>query len=508
LNSSTSSSDNRFPAFLRRWLLVSLGAIGATAAVSMLVDPLGMSPLKVQIPGLNELKPLKATRDRQVKPFELVYMRPDRVIVGSSRTKQSMDPALFPGRTYNGAMDNLGDPKEIAYWVDFIVENVPSVKRIDIEVIPTAILGNIDVELDNKFDWSIMLSNFVSSALSIDALSYSLNTVKANLRGKADRMGSAGFYPLAAPPSNFSVANAVNFAISTGSVRSRGSWKQAISRFSSVMDNCGRHQVDCRFFISPLHADVLYGLSYSGTWDDFINMKKMLAEIGPTYDFAYFSPEAEERVNPPVYWWEAFHYSPALGAKIAEGLMDRGDFGRRLTPENASAELARQTAELAAWEKTHPMARSRYDAALRTFSTPPKSIAYGAATSTLTVDDIAYDVQPVECGAADFVGESTADIFVTGWAEVPGNGRAADGVVLLNGSNFAFSAPNLPRPELDRDIASPIHYSGFFASLTKSEFPVGSKIRLFALDDSKRAACMLPIAAPNPALVTASVHKS
>ena len=87
-----------------------------------------------------------------------------------------------------------------------------------------------------------------------------------------------------------------------------------------MIANCHLHQVECRFFVSPLHADVLYAMYHLGLWPELENLKRGLAELAPTYDFTRYNHLIEERSGPVVYWPEAFHFSRALGELMARAM--------------------------------------------------------------------------------------------------------------------------------------------------------------------------------------------
>ena len=123
--------------------------------------------------------------------------------------------------------------------------------------------------------------------------------------------------------------------------------------------------MECRFFVSPLHADVLYALYYLGLWPEFEKLKRELAKLGPTYDFTRYNHLIDERTRPVVHWPEAFHFSPALGELIVKAMTGGrtaempDNFGVVLDPSNIETSLAAWREERDKWIAQHPDAVER-----------------------------------------------------------------------------------------------------------------------------------------------------
>ena len=120
-------------------------------------------------------------------------------------------------------------------------------------------------------------------------------------RGHSRRRASAddGFAPIPLAPHHFSVRNVFNFVLHTGLLQRGGRVSlPMIAAAREMIATCDRYQVDCRFFISPLHADVLFAMYHLGLWPEMENLKRGLAELAPTYDFTRYNPLIEERAGP------------------------------------------------------------------------------------------------------------------------------------------------------------------------------------------------------------------
>ena len=132
-----------------------------------------------------------------------------------------------------------------------------------------------------------------------------------------------------------------------------------------MIEDCNRHQVECRFFVSPLHADVLLAAYHLGLWPELEKVKRGLAELAPTYDFTRYIRLIEERTGPVVYWPEAFHFSAALGELMARAMTDLrtadmpANFGVVLDSRNVDSSLAAWREERDQWVAQHPESVAR-----------------------------------------------------------------------------------------------------------------------------------------------------
>ena len=170
-----------------------------------------------------------------------------------------------------------------------------------------------------------------------------------------------GFAPIALAPHHFSVRNVFNFVLHTGFMeRGGGLFPATLVAAREMIAECELHKVDCRFFLSPLHADVLLAMYHLGLWSEVEKLKRGLAELAPTYDFTRYNQLIEERSGPVVYWPEAFHFSAALGELVVRAMtgMRTADmpqnFGVVLDSKNIEANLTAWREERDVWIAQHP----------------------------------------------------------------------------------------------------------------------------------------------------------
>jgi hypothetical protein len=375
----------RFSRYLAMMASTWVVAAATVAGFTLLVDAIGISPVPVAIAGFNAWKPLRQDYDWIVKRYDVGRKQPATIFMGSSRIKQTIDPGLLAGTkfapAYNGGLNGSANLAETrAYLLDYL-ETDKNLHRVFIEVFipslftirqPQRLLSraNITRPAITKFGIADDIADLTSVFFSMGGLTSAIRTVAANRKHEnlpaAASSADDGFVPVALAPHHFSVRNVLNFVIYTEFLR-RGERlsQRMVAAAKEMIAHCRSQGVDCRFFLSPLHADVLFAAYHLNLWPELEKMKRALAGLAPTYDFTRYSPLLDERVGPVVYWPEAFHFSPALGELVARAMTDLrtpdmpANFGAILQLENIDANLAAWREERDSWIAQHPHALER-----------------------------------------------------------------------------------------------------------------------------------------------------
>jgi hypothetical protein len=351
------------------WIMASVALVTFTGVI----DSLGISPIRVTIKQLNELKPLRQNQDRQVKPYEGWRLQPRTIFLGSSRAKQSIDPKLLENTqyapAYNSGLDGAMDFGEFRDFVEHFLRVDRNLRTIFIEIFPTALIGT-PIKPAFGFGVERYANDFVSVFMSWNGVRYALRTIVYNTASSVDATSKAitlsvtsardGFEPVVAGTHHFSIKNIPNAILYLkifGQPPNIDS--KVFTDAAEIIRMCKSYSVDCRFFISPLHADVLLAMKHLGIWPQLEALKSGLARLAPTYDFARFNELMDERIGPVVYWPEAFHYSPALGALTVKAMTGQrtkdmpDNFGRLLDSGNIESEIIASRHELDEWARNH-----------------------------------------------------------------------------------------------------------------------------------------------------------
>jgi hypothetical protein len=359
------------------WMLGEAAVVG----FNLLIDPLGISPLRILVPGINTVKPMRGENDSLVKRYDVDRLQPRTIFIGSSRVKQSIDPTLLAGTrfapAYNAGFDNGANLGDIESFLEHDIEVDKNLKYVFLEAFITALISARTVNPVNHDGIAHYLDDWISLLNSYAGIDYSLQTISANSQKGTtppDLRSDDGFEPIPLAPHHFSVKNIANFATYSDVMPlDKTMSPEVIPAARRIVDLCRSRGVECRFFISPLHADVLYGLYYRGVWDQAERVKRGLAAIAPVWDFTRYNALIEERSGPVVYWPEAFHYSPALGTLMVAAIAGRrtpdmpSNFGVVLDAGNVESEIAAGRAERDDWILQHRIIVDRYREAASNF---------------------------------------------------------------------------------------------------------------------------------------------
>jgi hypothetical protein len=390
----------------KRYLAV-MGATSVAAAVlvagfNLLVDPIGISPIRIAIAGFNEWKPLRRDYDRLVKPYDVARSQPRTIFIGSSRIKQTIDPRLLASTefapAYNAGINGSADYEELNSYLQYYIRADKELRHVFIEAFASAMFSaepgartGTPLKPMMRLGLKEYVTDFGSVFFSVNGLNSAIRSAWMNRRRARDHWvvpprGSweDGFAPVALQSDHRSVRNVFNFVLHNAVFDStvRLDPRIAVAAQAMIAD-CQSQEVECRFFLSPLHADVLYALYHLNLWPEVEKLKRTLAALAPTYDFTRYNHLIDERTGPVVYWPEAFHFAPALGNLMAEAMTGvrtasmPENFGVILDAANIEANLAAWREERDSWIARHPDSVQRMRKAQENFR---NGVSFGAVT--------------------------------------------------------------------------------------------------------------------------------
>ena len=119
--------------YLRKVFLCVFFWMTLTILSVALVDPFGVSPLRISIDGHNRLKPMRLDRDRQIKPIEVWQRQPKSLFMGTSRIHQAIDPITMAGTKYGPAYNASvpgGELGELVESIRLYLWLAPSIEHI------------------------------------------------------------------------------------------------------------------------------------------------------------------------------------------------------------------------------------------------------------------------------------------------------------------------------------------------------------------------------------------
>lgn len=193
-------------------------AAALVAGFNLLVDPIGISPIRIAIAGFNEWKPLRQDYDRIVKPYDVRRSHPRTIFIGSSRIKQTIDPKLLAGTpfapAYNAGINGSADYEELNSYLQYYISADKNLRHVFIEAFASAMFSAeqsprmvTSLKPMIQFGLEDYIADFGSVFFSLSGLNSSVRTAWLNRRRARDHWvlpggGSweDGFAPVALQP--------------------------------------------------------------------------------------------------------------------------------------------------------------------------------------------------------------------------------------------------------------------------------------------------------------------
>ena len=349
--------------FLTSFLLGLAGSFGLVLAITMTVDPYGLSPLHPDLGEVNAMRLERRQLDRMIKPLEAIERQPKTLLIGTSRVRQGFDPDDFAGTAFAPVYNlgiNFSSLTESIVLLDAILPFLPSVRRIVFEFnfvhyyFP-AVPKNLPA------DWTDLLHDAATAFLSMDALAASLRTVLGNLNyfGFSLHIETDG---MMVPVPNMIPGDIENFY--TNVVAPGRRWtagpqqREMLGRLRAICDD---HGIDCIFAVLPyLPADLAY-YDMIGNWPALVASKRDVMQDFPVLDLTMYNRITTEPLSGQMqYWTDVNHFTPLVGSYIADRLAGREtpevpeNFGVWLSPESFEARMAEWHDGLMAWKAANP----------------------------------------------------------------------------------------------------------------------------------------------------------
>ena len=329
------------------------------------VDPLftWSTPLEV---GYNFYKPAQKTTERVFKPFQYRAMQPEAVMFGSSRVNYIM-PATWPGvdddKVFNYGINAAHIPEEAAFFHSALGTHEPRIISIGLDMLQFSAYLN---KFQTGFSWqrlhmvrwspvTAFLQNLADTVVSFDALSHSLETVKANGELKAEKhlfhrgwntLGNKRHYRLGE-------YKRVLWKFSHGTYRKYQFSEANYALYQEMAEAAQQTDAELYIYINPIHCDFLATIYLTGKWEEFEDFKRRMVAVSPVWDFNYVNTVTRSRDN----FIDPSHFLPRIGERmkrIMTGKEPPADFAFILDKENLEERLRQQRAAIEDWMKNHP----------------------------------------------------------------------------------------------------------------------------------------------------------
>jgi hypothetical protein len=350
-----------------RALAASLAAwLGLFLLVTWTVDPYGVSPLRLSVQGINQLKPKRMNIDRVIKPYEVWRYQPRTVFLGTSRPHQSLDPAELSGTrfapAYNASMPAASVDMTAAYLRQYLRLD-PNLRTVIIELfLPTFIGAPKDPPPGT---WSELLNNTVTLFASADTLWASLCTLAYNAMKDRPIFEIAPSGYLSRP---HGLATQERFdRLATylwGHVPDpdRVAFNQpAFDAMLGIIEMARSNNLELIFVLGPSHGYADHYYDVIGAWGVFEEWLTKLSVQATVYSFSQPNDWVSEPIGPDMaYWYDPFHYSLVMGRAILASLAQRptsglpDNFMERLTPDRVASYMEHRRRAARQWAEANP----------------------------------------------------------------------------------------------------------------------------------------------------------
>lgn len=347
------------------WIFVLLVALIASllSAVNYVIDPY-MLFQSVRVPHFNDKKPTAAGRSRLYKPYNVISIRPQTIIVGNSRPEMGLDPksTCWPpesGIVYNMTFPGLGpyaqvralfhavevgEVKNILLGVDFadFLDERSKTKTVYWPKQNSDFFDRLLVDelfQENKGYWLSKIKDFTTALFSLNALNDSIYTLLSQTSNSSNRtyLGfntSRDYYEIIRYEGVWVLFEQAKMKLEkrfskTGlSIFDSKQWSVELEAIKRAVQLSVEKNIQLTIFINPYHYTYLETIHKTGYWSAFEHFKKSLKNIMNQYgkgkvklwDFALYSkytvsPVPRKNIDTvPFQWfWEPAHYKAELG---------------------------------------------------------------------------------------------------------------------------------------------------------------------------------------------------
>ncbi len=379
---------NKTKGYLQRVLLYTVLFLLTIAGFNYYIDPYQLFDVTGQN-GSFPIKPEVGKHARMIKAHKVRLLRPDAIILGSSRSEVGLDPN-HPSLTDNtNSSFNLSLHSANIYEIYKYLQHAHSIHPVK-----KAVLGldffmfNANKESEKDFDQHrLEPSSYIpigwyrdifKALFTYDALLASWNTVVSQNDKSITQYNSGGFpddnsridkirkkgghRQAAINNERYSLSESDGFAFFTLFKEQSSQSLTAFQSLSQLLIFSHSENIDLRLFISPIHARKLVVIHKTKLWEEFENWKIMLIENiehnAPSYslwDFTGFNeitmepfPPLSDAKSHMKWYWESSHYKKETGNLILDTIFglqqpDRyypKDFGMLISSENIDQHLS------------------------------------------------------------------------------------------------------------------------------------------------------------------------
>jgi len=393
----------------RRYLL-TLGLAVATALTGVVgfnlaIDPWGVFAL-VDRPGLNREKPEQIFHDRLVKAHAISRLRPDALLLGTSRAQVGLDPGepalrQVARRPYNAALSD-GTPYEARRLLQHAAAQGPvSLAVVGLDLLsfdvhtppnPEWSEARLAVDADGRAQPAARFADWPAVLLSLDAARASLRTARRQSvpsyffpdgRRRTETMESRLVEEGGARATLLWSERSYLRSFACYDLAAAGGGTPTLDELARLLAEARQGGTRVRLYFSPSHARSQLVVAAAGHWATQEGWKRRVTALvaasgadAEVWDFSGADPELTGEPAPAAgdpaarlrWYWESSHFRAELGGLVLRRLLGAEAppaFGRRLTPGTVDAALAAVAREVTGYAAAHPDEVAEIEAAAR-----------------------------------------------------------------------------------------------------------------------------------------------
>jgi hypothetical protein len=314
--------------------------------------------------GLNHSKPKKDNNDRLFKALDITRLKPTTVIIGSSRTKQGIDPnhLVFADDLLSSYVDNhytynlaINGPNvyEVRRYLEHAIANQSNLKEVvfgvDFFMFNDTLKNQPSFSEDRLGKKNISSNDLINALFSLDTIGASHETIEASRKENKtdDSYGENGFTPNHNANDGKNIWRFNQYIKLYFELHSDYQFsKKYFDDFKQIVALCKEKGIKLKVFISPSHATDMESIRATGKWQLSEEWKRKLAEVTPIWDFSGYNSVTTQKIEKVMTnYSDSSHYTHAIGDWMLERIFARDndkiplDFGVLLTPKNVNEYL-------------------------------------------------------------------------------------------------------------------------------------------------------------------------
>ncbi len=349
-------------------IIISLPVL-TVGFINWLIDPQDVFNTPNYL-GINNVKPKKDRNDRLFKAIDITRIKPKTIIIGSSRTKQGINPE-HPVFDQNSGVYNLAinGPNfyEVRRYAEHAIYNQPDLKQIVLGLDFFMFNANLDNQPtfnESRLEKShLTVDDGVKVLFSLDSLNNSKDTIYASQKEKynSEQYGENGFMPNRNKLKSeniwrFNQSIKLYFSLHSDYEFSEQYW----SDFTKLVTLCQQNNIELIVFISPAHATQWKSIELTNSWKVFEDWKRKIVKLTPVWDFSGYNSVTTELIsNEMNNYVDNSHYTPEIGNLIINRIFNyqshkvTDDFGVLLTRDNVEKHLDHIRLQGRKWNKNN-----------------------------------------------------------------------------------------------------------------------------------------------------------